>query len=48
MIETMTNHELEEKLKEDSEGENINVVQVPIFFKRSSLDKLVIAMPKVE
>ena len=35
-------------MKEDSVGENIDVVQVPNFFKRYSVDEVVIVMPKVD
>lgn len=42
----MLEHELEDKLKEDSEGENIDVMQVPDFLKKYSVDEVAIVMPK--
>jgi len=47
-IETMTKHKLDEKLKEDLVGENIDAMQVSDFFKKYSIDEVIIVMPKAD
>ena len=46
--ETMMEHELSEKVKEDSVGENIDAMQVPNFFKKYLVDEVIIVMPKAD